>query len=205
MSSFGVYVIQLRSCDDRSALGALYVGSSWYPPSERFRQHNEGGATAAVGLRGQCRRLRPELYADLPWHWDRRTVFATERARARRLADAGFHVRCDGTVYAVAPGCRTLFTGDELERVHEQFDEAVRAVRRSALRPLTVDDIVRVLRWTPNQPTVRDLVSVPNEHVGRFSHADETVVRDRAARALLANPKVPGRQSVRRAGASGQP
>jgi hypothetical protein len=59
-----VYVIQLKSCNYKKALGALYVGSSWYDPSERMRRHDECGETGAVGLRGQCRRLRPELYLD---------------------------------------------------------------------------------------------------------------------------------------------
>src|SRR5690348_2791275 len=90
MSSFGVYVIQLKSCEERSALGGLYVGSSWYRPSERLRQHNEGYETGSEAIRGQCRRLRPELYLDLPWHWDRRKIVALERNRAQRLAEAGF-------------------------------------------------------------------------------------------------------------------
>lgn len=176
-----MYVIQLKGCDEKSALGALYVGSSWYRPSERCRQHNEGYETGSEALRGECRRLRPELYLDLPWHWDRRKIVVLERSRARRLAEAGFQVRCDGRTQLVTPELRTPFTAEELERVSDQFDELVRALLRYARRPFTVEDVVRVLRWTHNAPSVADLIEVPNDYVGRFSHVEERAVHDRTS------------------------
>jgi hypothetical protein len=189
VSSFGVYVIQLRSCDEKSALGGLYVGSSWYPPSERLRQHNEGCETGSEALRRRCWRLRPELYLDLPWHWDRRKIVALERSRARRLAEAGFHVRCDGRIHSVAPEHRTPFTAEALERVSDQFDELARGLLTYARRPLAVEDIVRALRWTRSAPSVADLVEVPNEYIGRFSHVEERAVHDRASHIL--HPDIP--------------
>jgi hypothetical protein len=188
VSSFGVYVIQLRSCDDKSVLGALYVGSSWYPPSERFRQHDEGYETGSAALRGQCRRLRPELYLDLPWHWDRQTIIDLEHDRARRLAEAGFQVRCDGRIDSVRPALRTPFTLEELQRVSDQFEEIVRGLVAGAKRPLRPDDIVRALRWTHSEPSVDELISVPNEYVGRFSHVTEQAVHDLAYRTLHEHP-----------------
>src|SRR5471030_2932170 len=117
MTGFGVYVIQLKACDDRSAPGALYVGSGWHPPSERFRQHNEGDATGSASLRGECSRLRPELYLDVPWQWDRRIAYKLEGDRARRLGEAGFRVSCDGRTYSVPPALRVPFSREELEHV----------------------------------------------------------------------------------------
>ena len=201
MSGFGVYVIQLRSCDDKSALGALYVGSSWYPPTERLRQHNEGYETGSEALRGQCRRLRPELYLDLPWHWDRQTIIEMERNRARRLAEAGFRVRCDGKLHSVRPALRTPFTVGELERVSVQFEEFVRGLVASAKRPLTPDDVVLVLRWTQHEPNIDELIRAPNEYVGRFSHVDEQAVRDLASRTLQRHPALaPHPRTTRHAG-----
>ena len=192
VSCFGVYVIQLRSCEDKSALGALYVGSSWYDPSERLRQHDEGYATGSAALRGQCRRLRPELYLDLPWQWDRQAIVRSERSRADRLAQAGFHVRCDGRIYSVRPALRAPFTSEELERVGEQFEECIRGVIASAKRHLAPDDIARLLRWTPVEPSIAELVSVPNEYVGRFSHVDEAAVQHLTDRIFQAPPGAPG-------------
>jgi hypothetical protein len=184
VSSFGVYVIQLRTCPDRTALGALYVGSSWYVPSERLRQHNEGDKTGAVGLRGQCRRLRPELYLDLPWHWDRQAVFRLEHQRACRLAEAGFHVRCDGRTHSAEKRQRKFFTGDELALVGEEFDRCAREILAAAAKKLSLEELVRVLRWTASDATVVDLISVPNDELGRFAHVGEESVRARIYRRL---------------------
>ena len=158
VSGYGVYVIQLKSCNDKEALGALYVGSSLYDPSERMRQHDEGRETGAVGLRGQCRRLRPELYLDLPWCWDRTDAFASEHRRAVRLANAGFLVRCDGRVHRPAAQ-RVPFSERELETVAEQFEHIVRGLLRSARRQLSINDssmrcagpraIPRSVSWSP--------------------------------------------------------
>ena len=184
MSSLGVYVIQLHGCDDTSALAALYVGSSWYPPSERFRQHDQGYETGSTALRGRCWRLRPELYLDLPWHWDRQMIIELEHSRARRLAEAGFQVRCDGQIDSARPALRTPFTFEQLERVSDQFEAFVRGLVATAKRQLTSDDVVRALRWTNGEPSVEELISVPNEYVGRFSHVDEQAVHDLAYRTL---------------------
>lgn len=185
MGDIGVYVIQLRTCRDKAALGALYVGSSFHPPSERLRQHDEGDNAGALGLKGECRRLRPELYLDLEWHWDRGKVVTMERARARRLADAGFEVRCDGFRHAPArPGLRKPFGLEELEAVVDAFDGLARALVESAIRPLTLDEIVLALRWTTRDPGLADIVTTPNDYLGRFSHADEHAVRALAVRAF---------------------
>jgi hypothetical protein len=183
VSGYGVYVIQLKSCANKEALGALYVGSSWCDPSERMRQHDEGCETGAVGLHGQCRRLRPELYLDLPWCWDRRDAFASEHDRARRLADAGFLVRCDGRVHRPAAQ-RVAFSDTELETVAEQFEHILLGLLGSARRQLSVDDLVHALRWTARAPSVSELVAVPNDYIGRFSHVDELAVHG-AAKTIL--------------------
>jgi hypothetical protein len=189
MSGFGVYVIQLRTCGDKTALGALYVGSSVHPPSERFRQHDEGDHTGALGLTGECRRLRPELYLDLQWQWDRRRIVAMERYRARRLAEAGFQVRSDGWRHdAPRAGSRRPFGLEELEAVREVFEGLARELAASAVRPLSPEELVRALRWTSRDPGVADFVATPNDVLGRFSHADEHAVRVLAERVFRAHP-----------------
>jgi hypothetical protein len=198
VSSFGVYVIQLRTCEDKSALGALYVGSSWYEPSERLRQHQEGYETGSAEIRGECRRLRPELYLDLPWHWDRRTIVRSEHNRADRLARAGFRVRCDGRIYSIRPALRIPFSLEELEPVREQFDECVRGVVATAQPQLAPDDVARVLRWTHGEPSVAELISVPNAYVGRFSHVDAAAVRKLVHRAFSEHPLLAARPGARR-------
>lgn len=175
VSGYGVYVIQLRTCPDKAALGALYVGSSWHTPADRMRQHNEGDKAGSSALRGQCRRLRPELYVDLPWHWERREAIAMENQRARRLAEAGFLVRCDGRVHL--PASRSVpFTHAELERVVDQVERIIHALLISAYRELTSHEVVDALRWTPRDPALRELVATPNDQLGRFSHADRDAI-----------------------------
>jgi hypothetical protein len=123
----------------------------------------------------------------LPWHWDRCKIVALERSRAQRLAEAGFQVRRDGRGQSLAPGFRSPFTAEELARVSDQFDEVTRGPLTYARRPLTVEEVVRVLRWTRCSPSVADLVEVPNPFVGRFSHIEEGVVHDRAAQIVYRN------------------
>lgn len=93
MSGYGVYIVELKGRTVRHAIASVYVGSSWLPPSERQKQHHEGHPTGARGLQGKTRRLRPELYLDLPWQPERADAVALERDRARRLRDAGFQVQ----------------------------------------------------------------------------------------------------------------
>jgi hypothetical protein len=111
-----------------------------------------------------------------PWTEYRSEAISRKRLSARRLAEAGFHVRCDGRIYTCTPGERQPFTRHELDAVAGQFDEHVRGILDEALRPLSALDVAHVLRWTRQDRSVRDLVPTPNEHVGRFAYVSERAV-----------------------------
>jgi hypothetical protein len=169
-------------------LGALYVGSSWYDPAERMRQHHDGYQTGSSALRGRCRRPRPELYLDIPWHWDRREAIAMENRRARRLAEAGFLVRCDRRLHPPASR-RVPFTAADVERVISEFERVIVGLVAGTPRRLSLDEVVRALRWTPREPSLSDFIAVPNDHVGRFSHVDEHAVSSLAQAVMHRQPQ----------------
>ena len=154
VSGYGVYVIELKTRAAKDSICSLYVGSSFLEASARRRQHHEGYPTGAQGLDGQTRRLRPELYADLPWKPDRTEAVELERQRARRLSDAGFHVRCDGRTYVRSPREWRPFTGGELMRVEHWFEQHLRGLLSTCQSgTLTIDDAVRLLRWRSGDPS----------------------------------------------------
>lgn len=176
MSGYGVYIVELKGRTVRHAIASVYVGSSWLPPSERQKQHHEGHPTGARGLQGKTR-LRPELYLDLPWQPERAGAVALERDRARRLHDAGFQVQCDGwNLTPPLTGWRP-FSATELAAVEDCLEEHLRGLLATSLRPvLDLDDAVRLLRWRSGDASVCDLVTTPNEHVGRFSHVEHAAL-----------------------------
>ena len=183
MSGYGVYVIELKGRSSPHAICSVYVGSSWLPPSQRQRQHDEGHPTGASGLQGKTRRLRPELYLDLPWKPESRDAVTLERDRARRLRYAGFHVQCDGWNLTPPRAGWRLFGADELAAVDGCLEEHLRGQLAALRRPvLELEDAVRLLRWRAGDASVGDLVSTPNEHLGRFAHVEETAVRRGIAR-----------------------
>ena len=90
----------------------------------------------------------------------------------------------------VRPDLRAPFTADELERVGDQFDEVMRGLVTYARRRLTVEEVVRALRWTHNSSSVADIVNVPNEYVGRFSHVEERAVHERTSQIVRERPSL---------------
>jgi hypothetical protein len=178
MSGYGVYVIELKRRTVRHAICSVYVGSSWMRPSKRQKQHHDGHPTGARGLQGKTRRLRPELYLDLPWQPERADAVALERNRARRLRDAGFQVQCDGWNLTPPHTGWRPFGATELGAVEDCLEEHLRGLLATSLRlALDLDDAVRLLRWRSGDPSVGDLVTTPNEHLGRFSHVEQTALR----------------------------
>jgi hypothetical protein len=128
----------------------LYVGSSAHPPEHRLQQHRDGGRTATKMLRdAYFWRLRPELYDDLPFAWDRTDVVELEHDRAARLGLAGFTAWSDGVRHAVPANCVRPYDEGELVAVQEHVNHHVDSVVASARRPLSVDEIVTILRWDP--------------------------------------------------------
>lgn len=89
MRVFYVYVIELTSRDPQ----AFYVGSSAFPPRERFYKHKVGSRPAQsrhVTRRG--RRLRPDLYAHLNPFPTREAAKRAEKRVARDLERRGYVV-----------------------------------------------------------------------------------------------------------------
>ncbi len=114
-----LYVIHVRGRGSLSAFGGLYVGQTAQDRHARLAEHDRGGVRAAQGLAGNCRCLRPELYAHLELlPVDESIAMRAEYALADRLADAGFAVQTNGCNFAPRPPrARLLFTAADLRRV----------------------------------------------------------------------------------------
>lgn len=83
--SYGVYAIGLASRTrplDHPPLPAVYVGQTSYGFEQRFRQHQDGLRTGSRKIKGKCRFLRPELYADLARVEDQDLSIEMEEERA---------------------------------------------------------------------------------------------------------------------------
>ena len=69
-----MYVVELAR---PGPVASVYVGSSAFPPEERFSKHRQGGVATSRYVRRQGVRLRPDLYA----HVNRTRI--TSRTAAR--------------------------------------------------------------------------------------------------------------------------
>ena len=97
---FWVYVIEL----DRPE--KVYVGSSAFPPAERFARHKRGGRTTSRYVHKQGTRLRPDLYAHLKQPLlSREAAHAAERQLRSRLMGRGFQVFGSGCLHPREDGC----------------------------------------------------------------------------------------------------
>jgi GIY-YIG catalytic domain len=88
--TYGVYIIELDGNKNH-----LYVGQTWYEPSERLAQHNTGFAAfhaARPFKRGARGSLRPDLYSHLPRFRSQSDAESLEAQVARELSRQGFRV-----------------------------------------------------------------------------------------------------------------
>lgn len=176
--SYGVYVIQLRDTAgprDHPHLPNLYVGQSVYDAEVRLSQHRQGYWTGSKKAGPHAWRLRRELFDDLPRVARQERARVMEAERAQRLARAGFTVRCDGVVARVAASKLEPFSRAELTRVRELLSVQLKELQAAALRHLSVEEVVRVLRWAPGV-TISDLVATPCELAGLYAHASQAAV-----------------------------
>lgn len=180
-----VYVIQVRGRERESPLGALYVGQSKLAPEHRLGEHQRG-FRGAVGLRGNCWRLRPELFDDLPPQPSQDAAVRFEWDRARALADAGFRVQCNGCNYAPARrGQRKLFGVDYLATLSPTLRrDLVRGVVATGARARN-PEIVNALRWR-RDPDYGELPGgeFVQEFVGRLAHVEIDAVARMVGRIL---------------------
>lgn len=183
-----VYVIQLTGWKIKSPLGALYVGQTGQTLAARFQQHQTGHDRGAKGLEDKCRRLRPELYLDLPLFSTKAEACDAELARAQKLRGAGYAVECNGAPFA-DPGRnhRDLFGDEDLQRLPLRLRQKLVDVMDTP--GASDDELVHALRWCAD-PDCRALPEdvFPVEWVGRLAHVEESVVaalvstlRERAA------------------------
>jgi hypothetical protein len=183
-----VYVIQVRGRARDSPLGALYVGQSKLAPEDRFEEHQRGFRGAA-GLKGNCWRLRPELFEDLPPQTSEDGAVRLEWDRAQDLADAGFRVQCNGCNYLPARrGQRKLFGVDYLSILSPSLcRDLVCGVVALGARPRNAD-IVNALRWCrdPDYGVLAGGEFVP-EFVGRLAHVEIDAVARMVSRILGSN------------------
>ena len=90
MANYYVYVIELRGGGSH-ARPDVYVGSSAFPPSERFDKHfSSRRSSRHVRKRGV--RLLPDLYRGLNPMSSREEAKAAEQSVRKRLERAGYRV-----------------------------------------------------------------------------------------------------------------
>lgn len=183
MSGYGVYVIQLKAGTrtlDHPPLPAVYVGQSWYPPEERFRQHNDGHRRGSRKIVGKCRFLRPELYADISRIQGQELAVRLEEDRARRLRQAGFTVICNGEWRDRKWPSEEirLFDLEEIRAVEHVLWGHAAELDEAAGRELQPDELELILMWSPGDPSFAHLVPTPNELAGRYRHVDRDAFRE---------------------------
>ena len=158
----------------------MYVGSSARTPERRFEQHRDGYKSARL-VKRFAKRLRPDLYEDLPAFPGSKTALRAELERAHELAACGFVAHCDGTSYGKGEADWTEWTAEQLEPVAERADEAARELFDSAFKPLDADRCARLLHgehgfWVPEFIDQDD----PPPGYGLFAHVRLDVLRERA-------------------------
>ncbi len=150
-----VYVIELTAAAGRRRdprIPWVYVGSSAREPEIRFAQHRRGYRSARL-VKRFARRLRPDLFEDLPAFGGSRSAQAAEVERARELAAAGFVAHCDGTSYGRGSGSWREWDDERLELVGGRADAAAAELLESAFTTPDEHDCARLLHgergfWT---------------------------------------------------------
>lgn len=182
MGDYGVYVIQLKLGTrllDHPPLPAIYVGQSWHPADERFRQHQDGDRRGSRKIAGKCRFLCPELYADIPRVADQGHAVKLEEERALRLREAGFTVICNGEWRDRKwPHARLRpYDLDDLQAVEAILRDHAKTLDEDAGRVLQAHELERILTWSSGDPCFTDLVPAPNQLAGRYRHVERAALR----------------------------
>ncbi len=142
-----VYVIELtaeagRRRDPR--IPWVYVGSSARDPALRFEQHRRGYKSSGI-VKRFARRLRPDLYSDLPEYRRSNEARDAEQERARELAGAGFVAHCDGTSHGAEDGDWIEWDAERLAPVARFVDAAAAELGSAAFEPLAPKDCALLL------------------------------------------------------------
>ena len=191
MSGYGVYVIELKTRRVKASLCSL----SWVRAGSRPRSADASTTTVIAPVRPRCSRTRGGHVPSCWWICLGSRIArprSSLSAGARRLGDAGFDVQCDGLRMFSPPPTWRPFSEAELVSVEDCFKAQLRGLLGSALRALTVEEAVGLLRWRHHDPSVAELVATPNDHLGRFAHADEAAVRARVIACRSISPRLIG-------------
>ncbi|HET8975173.1 MAG TPA: hypothetical protein VFN15_00980 [Solirubrobacterales bacterium] len=179
-----VYVIELDRAAGRRRdprLPWLYVGSSARSPERRFEQHL-GGYRSSGLVKRFARRLRPDLYEDLPSFRGSRQACAAEQERARELADCGFVAHSDGTSYGKGEGDWVEWGRERIEPVIAHVDAAASELAESSFGPLTAERCAQLLHgdfgfWVQDHIDPLD----PPPAYGLFPHVRADALEARVA------------------------
>ncbi len=183
-----VYVIELareagRRRDPR--IPWVYVGSSARDPEIRFDQHRRGYRSAGL-VKRFARRLRPDLYADLPSFRRSPEAREAELNRARELAACGFVAHSDGTSYGKGRSAWSEWGPARLEPVADHVDAAAAELIEAAFEPLDARSCARLLRgergfWVDHYIDPSD----PPPAYGIFAHVGLAALEDRVERLAI--------------------
>jgi hypothetical protein len=91
---YRVYVIELTDAAKarfHTDKVVVYVGQSWHDPEVRFQQHLDG-VRASRFVKRYGRKLRPDLYSDLPVFGESHRAKREERKLGNRLKHRGYFV-----------------------------------------------------------------------------------------------------------------
>jgi len=179
-----VYVIELtaeagRRRDPR--IPWVYVGSSARDADLRFEQHRRGYKSSGL-VKRFARRLRPDLYEDLPEYRRSSEAREAEERRARDLAGAGFVAHSDGTSYGLDEGAWSEWDSARLEPVAAHVDSAAAELQGAAFEQLRPRDCARLLHgergfWVQRYLDPGD----PPPSYGLFAHVRLDVLERRIA------------------------
>ena len=180
----GVYVIELdvgagRRRDPR--IPWVYVGSSAREPEIRFAQHRRGYRSSGI-VKRFARRLRPDLYDDLPTYRGSARAREAELERARELARCGFVAHCDGTSYGKDEGAWEEWGPGRLGLVGDHVDAAATELFASCFERPDPGRCAELLHggrgfWVASYIDPAD----PPPAYGRFAHASVDALEARVA------------------------
>ncbi len=177
-----VYVIELdaeagRRRDPR--IPWVYVGSTGRSIATRFEQHKRGYKSSGLVKRHWVR-LRPDLYEDLDPIPGSSAAVEAEKARARRLARAGFVAHCDGSSYGRRGGDWIEWGYERLRPVIGHLDAAIVELVGCSFRPLSVDSCAHLLWGTRNFWVAEHIdQGDPPPSYGLFSHVERGALERR--------------------------
>lgn len=188
-----VYVVELeRGAGPRrdQRIPWVYVGSSARDAETRFAQHLRGYKSSGL-VKRRARRLRPDLYGDLPAFRSSRRAQEAEVARAHELAGAGFVAHSDGTSYGRGSAAWEEWGPERLEPVIAHLDRAIATLAESSFAALDAETCGRLLHgergfWVSECLDPDD----PPPAYGMFSHVRLNVLEARAAIRLADSPVV---------------